>query len=61
MIYPKADCLVMFIAASRPDKWRKGMFFWNGSKPVFASYGSDVTDVIEWEKIGQADSTGKPV
>lgn len=26
------------------------MFFWNGKKPVFASYGSDVTNkVIEWQ------------
>ena len=26
----------------------KGMFFMNGTKPTFASYGSEVQDVIAW-------------
>ena len=26
------------------------MFYWNGGKPTFASYGMDITDsVIDWE------------
>lgn len=27
---------------------RKGMFYYNGGKPVFASYGSQIDDVTEW-------------
>lgn len=28
----------------------KGMFYWNGTKPTFASFGMDVTEsVIAWE------------
>lgn len=27
---------------------RKGMFYYNGGKPVFASYGSQIENVIEW-------------
>lgn len=26
----------------------KGMFYWNGTKPTFVSYGSTVDDVIGW-------------
>ena len=26
----------------------KGMFFMNGTKPTFASYGSEIQDVIAW-------------
>lgn len=29
------------------SNWRKGMFYWNGSKPCFASYGSVVTEKVE--------------
>ena len=30
--------------------WRNGMFYLNGGKPVFASYGIDVTEkVAEWK------------
>lgn len=50
MDYPNKDCKVMFIKASRPGYWRKGMFFWNGTQPVFASYGIEITDVIEWKE-----------
>ena len=28
----------------------RGMFYWNGGKPTFACYGTDVTkNVISWE------------
>ena len=27
----------------------KGMFYMNGTKPTFASYGSEIQDVIAWE------------
>ena len=28
----------------------RGMFYWNGGKPVFASYGTDITDkVVAWD------------
>lgn len=50
MEYPDKDCKVLFKTADNPDAWRKGMFFWNGSKPEFASYGSEITNVIEWKK-----------
>lgn len=26
----------------------KGMFYMNGKKPTFASYGSEIQDVIAW-------------
>lgn len=30
--------------------WREGMFYMNGGKPTFASYGTDVTaNVDEWK------------
>ena len=50
MNYPDKDCPVLFRTASKPDAWRKGMFFWNGGKPEFASYGIEITDVIEWKE-----------
>ena len=29
---------------------KRAMFYWNGGKPTFASYGMDITDsVIDWE------------
>ena len=27
---------------------KKGMFYYNGGKPVFASFGSRINDVTEW-------------
>ena len=27
--------------------WRNGMFYLNGGKPIFASYGSNLTDKVE--------------
>lgn len=28
----------------------RGMFYWSGGKPVFASYGTDITDkVVAWD------------
>jgi hypothetical protein len=50
MKYPDKDCPVLFLTASNPEAWRKGMFFWNCNKPEFASFGSVMTDVIEWEE-----------
>lgn len=49
---PKTDDVLMveFRTASRPLAWRKGMFYWNGKVPTFASYGAVVTDVIEWKE-----------
>ncbi len=29
-------------------KVTKGMFYVNGKQPVFASYGSEVTDAVAW-------------
>ena len=26
----------------------KGMFYMNGTKPIFSSYGSEIQDVIAW-------------
>lgn len=40
---------VLFVTADKPDRWRKGMFYWNGTTPTFASYGSTVSDVIDWK------------
>ena len=34
----------------------RGMFYWNGTKPTFASYGSDVTKRVtcwEYDKGGE--------
>lgn len=46
---PDDLCHVLFKTATQPNKWRKGMFYWNGKQPVFASYGSQITDVIKWK------------
>ena len=50
MDYPTKWCMVLFRTSDRPDAWRKGMFFQNGSHPTFASYGSEVENVIEWKE-----------
>ena len=53
MDYPKiengASQVFITMRLKGQSNWRKGMFHWSGGKPVFASYGSVVTDkVIEW-------------
>lgn len=50
MKYPTTDCFVMFITADNPLRWRKGMFFWNGTQPIFASYGSEIPNVVDWRQ-----------
>lgn len=38
------------IVTTKSGNKRKAMFYWNGNKPTFASYGTDITDsVIDWE------------
>jgi len=51
MNYPKyeGDCARVIVTTKNGRK-RKAMFYWNGSKPTFASYGTDITElVIDWE------------
>lgn len=33
---------------TRDRRIRKGMFYINGKTPTFASYGSEVKDVVAW-------------
>ena len=51
MEYPVIENNFVLVEIRLKDQsnWRKAMFYRNGCRPVFASYGSDVTDkVIEW-------------
>ena len=49
MIYPPRSCIVMIKTMKKPI-WRLAMFFWNGETPIFAQFGSEVNDVIEWRE-----------
>lgn len=49
MIYPKTDCIVEIRRAGW-NHWSTALFYWNGRRPIFAQYGSEVDDVIEWRK-----------
>ena len=42
-----SNCAFVFMKCS-DGKIRKGMFYMNGGKPVFASYGSTVENVTAW-------------
>ena len=51
MKYPKyiGDC-ARVIVTLKDGRKRKAMFYMNGKKPTFASYGSDISEkVIDWE------------
>ena len=38
----------------------KAMFYWNGNKPTFATYGSDITEnVVSWEYATPTEKGGK--
>lgn len=38
------------IAHTRNGRRCRAMFYWNGTKPTFASYGSDITESVTcWE------------
>lgn len=49
--YPKYESNQAFVIThTETGKMQKAMFYWNGGKPTFASYGSDITDsVVSWE------------
>lgn len=51
MTYPKYNGdFVRVIAITKSGNKCKAMFYWNGSKPTFASYGTDITEnVVAWE------------
>lgn len=49
--YPKytGDC-ARVVVTTEDGRKRKAMFYWNGNKPIFASYGIDISEkVIDWE------------
>lgn len=41
------NCASVYMKCS-DGRTRKGMFYYNGGKPVFAAFGSRVADVIAW-------------
>lgn len=41
------NCASVYMKCS-DGRTRKGMFYYNGGKPVFASYGSQIDNVTEW-------------
>ena len=50
MNYPKQK-IPIYIFLSNGNKV-KGMFYWNGGKPTFVSYGTEIFDtVINWEYV----------
>ena len=60
MIYPEHDRIVE-VRRGNSDKWRTALFYRNGTRPVFAQYGSEISDVTEWRiKKGYDKSTLVP-
>lgn len=58
MNYPKQH-IPIYIFLSNGVK-TKGMFYWNGGKPTFVSYGTDITDVvINWEYVIKTEGGGQ--
>ena len=51
MEYPKyTNNQAKVIVTTKSGNKKRAMFYWNGGKPTFASYGTDITDsVIDWE------------
>lgn len=50
MEYPMQN--IVILCHLKGGRRTKGFFYMNGTKPTFASYGSDITDyVIGWEYI----------
>ncbi len=49
MIYPKFEGIVE-VKRGNSDRWTSCLFYWNGTKPTFAQYGSEIHDVTEWRK-----------
>lgn len=49
MNYPNNDCIVE-VRRGDSNQWTTALFYWNGNRPVFAQYGSEITDVTEWRK-----------
>ena len=49
--YPKYQKNQAYVIAHTKSGNRiKAMFYWNGNRPTFASYGTDISDrVIAWE------------
>ena len=46
---PETNGNQAFVYMKRSNgKINAGMFYYNGGKPVFASYGSQINNVIEW-------------
>ena len=45
--YCKGSQVRVYIKKSN-GRTSKGMFYMNGTKPTFASYGSEIQDVIAW-------------
>ena len=41
------NCASVYMKCSN-GKIKKGMFYYNGGKPVFASFGSQINNVTEW-------------
>ena len=45
--YPEHSIVIIHL---KNGNRAKGMFYWNGGKPTFVSYGSDITEnVVGWE------------
>ena len=50
MEYPARDVIVE-VKRGDSDRWTTALFYRDGkSRPVFAQYGTDITDVREWRK-----------
>lgn len=49
MEYPTRGMIVE-VKRGDSDRWATALFYWNGKRPVFAQYGSEIKDVREWRK-----------
>lgn len=57
MEYPKEN--IVLLLHLEGGRRTKGFFYMNGTKPTFASYGTEITDkVIGWEYITQTKKGG---
>ncbi|MBO6302657.1 MAG: hypothetical protein J6N15_09495 [Ruminiclostridium sp.] len=62
MTYPqlKGGIAHVLVLRNGCDEWSKAMFYMNGGKPVFASYGFNVTDEVKKWRYREPDRNDAP-
>ena len=55
MEYPNCEMIVE-VRRADSDRWTTALFHWNGGRPVFAQFGSEIYDVTEWRRKYQKET-----